>query len=115
MCAFIYQIRITHAAERAWIGVKEISPPNELEWFEFPAALESLPFTYHLKNRGRTPARILEVRVRFHMTDTLEGLPINPEYGDGGNTAFQHIASDGLIIAPDSEFTVIAIFEGQQA
>jgi hypothetical protein len=109
--AFFYQIRITHNAERSWIGVDNIVPPEHLAWVNVPR-LDNFLFEYTFRNRGRTHARINYVRIRFRMIEALEVLPRYPEYGTGDHTMFQEIPPDGMVYPPQESFIVHAEFEG---
>lgn len=109
--AFLYQIRITHNAERAWVSVETIEQPTYLAWVQFPT-LDKLRFHYRFRNRGRTQARVVSVKVRFCILGQLGALPENPDYGDGGHTEFQPIPTDGILYPPEGSFDVYAVFEG---
>jgi hypothetical protein len=112
MLAFLYQIRVTRNSERAWIGISEIEPQEQLYWIQFPPNSDVLSVTQHFRVRGRTPARITEIYSRCCIVNRIEDLPSRPEYRTGDRVGYQHIPQDGLIVPPDEEVSVVVEFEG---
>src|ERR1700693_1460343 len=110
---FLYQIKVTHDAERAWILINEWRKPETLEWWDVnPRVAPQTYFTWIMKNSGRSPARILKIQLRFHFVENLNNLPASPNYGNGGCMLIDEIPTDGTFIAPSGELTIRTYFEG---
>lgn len=110
---FLYQIKVAHDAERAWIVVSDIHKPDHLEWIDMqPAIYPKETFSWTIKNTGRTPARILSVRLRFRFVQNLNQLSPRPDYGSGKCILVTRIPTEGAIL-PQNEPTMISTyFEG---
>lgn len=111
-----YQIKVTHDAERAWVLADERHKPEQLEWIDVAAANRIYPrisFSWVIKNTGPTPARILDIKLRFHCVQSLNQLPRKPNYGSGKCTMLAEIPKDGSIISQNDTAKIATWFEGQ--
>ncbi len=110
---FCYQIKIIHDTERAWVLVTDFRKPVHLEWITVtPAIFPREEFEWTIKNTGRTPARIIDIRLRFHCVSNINQLPPYPDYGDGKCMNLASIPTDGTMIAQNDEWSIAVFFEG---
>jgi hypothetical protein len=112
---FAFQIQTAHDVERAWIAVTNDEFPRIFEWDRFPPEERKRGmYSFTLKNHGRTPARVISARVRFHSIRNISDLPELPAYGDAKATIYNVIPRDGKIVVPGEEFYIGALFEGTE-
>ncbi len=112
-CVFLYQVKVTHDSERAWIVIDSHRKPEHLEWMSVRTDINPHEvFSWTIKNTGRTPARILDIRLRFHYVDNLNHLPFRPDYGNGKCTMLSKIPTDGTIIPQGDTAEIATYFEG---
>jgi hypothetical protein len=110
---FLYQIKISHDAERAWLVIEDYTKPEHLEWREVrPDIYPKEVFSWKIKNTGRTPGRILDIRLRFHCIQDLKQLPAKANYGNGKCTMLITIPTDGAIIPQNETAEISTYFEG---
>jgi hypothetical protein len=97
--------------ERAWI-FEEIRFPNELPLLRHGEAIVTM-VVFELRNRGRTPARIRDIRLRFHTVTSADPLPDMPRYTE---TALRELGVYGRMMATDDEpMRVRKLLEGRPA
>jgi hypothetical protein len=112
-CVFLYQIKVTHDAERAWILIDELHKPEHFDWIDVrPDIYPTSDFNWTVKNTGRTPARVLKVQLRYRFIDKLNNLAARPNYGDAKCMRIAEIPTDGTFVAPGETSTIGTFFEG---
>jgi hypothetical protein len=110
---FLYQIKVTHDSERAWILIDEYHMPRHIDWPAVHLGIDpKTSFGWTIRNVGRTPGRIHKIQLRYRFVENLTDLPARPDYGDGRCMLIDEIPTDGAFVAPDDKPTVSTYFEG---
>ena len=107
---FLWQIRDHHRTERAWIVIEKVTGPpgvNEVD----PVHVSRMTWFHTLKNHGKTPGIIRDVRIRFCAVHDVNKMPTEPDYGNGQWTICTDFTKDGAVIVPGAEFKVSNMFE----
>jgi hypothetical protein len=96
-------------SERAWV-VEKIRFPNELPRQPISGPVIVAIVVFELTNKGKTPAKITNVRLRFHLTELQEKLLPVPQYN---TTSLRDIGVYGRMLIGDSAWSVEKMLEGQ--
>lgn len=96
-------------SERAWV-LEQIKFPDKLPVQQASGSVIFCEVAYRVKNYGRTPARITNVRLRFHAVRELQELEEEPTFNT--NLKFRELGEYGVVVPPGEEFGLAARFEG---
>jgi hypothetical protein len=80
--AIFCQVKTARNTDRAWVIILPMAWNPGVQRTKMEGAVPLNVFNASVKNIGRTPAKILELSVKYVMLDKegLKGLPANPEY-----------------------------------
>lgn len=96
-------------SERAWI-LETIGFPNDLPVQPNAGNVIIAVVSFSFRNRGRTPARILAIKLRFHALEAPNTLPESPQYDNG----YMELGAYGRMMAADDEPLVTGrLYEGR--
>lgn len=93
------QTRALIGSERAWI-LETIHFPNDLPVQPDAGNAIIAVVGFSFRNRGRTPARILAIKLRFHALEAPNTLPDSPQYDSG---YIPQLGAYGMVMAADDE------------
>jgi hypothetical protein len=92
-------------AERAWV-IEEIVFPDRLP---DPNQIIEMSVGMKFKNTGRTPAKITNIKARFHTYRTHEGICPEPAYPN--QRPIRELGTNGAIFAPNGSLMFAVKFE----
>lgn len=110
--ASLQQAQFLIDAERAWVLETIDFPPKILPVQPVSGPMITVFVSFSFKNYGKSPARILDIKLNFHRIEYPNRLADVPDYAP---SVMPELGSYGRMMAADQGFSVALSLQGQTA